>query len=147
MNIKDEEELAIEDKLIEEALIGKYRAIYSMRRRAKEIGYDIQSSYTSTGSYLGIKVNKKVVGRQEALLALITMQRDFPEFISKGQLFSGERWINKNNPLSWLPRGFGKYKTLYNYYLTLPPPHFIITLHCSLKNKKHPTCNVFLDRE
>lgn len=146
-NVQREEELVVKDKLIDDALVGNYRKIYSMRKLAEEKGYEIELAYTSSGAYLEIKVNKKAVGTMNAVNSLRVMQGDFPEFVSKDQVYTGERWIVANNPVTWLPQGFGKYQTLYNYYLTLPPQHFIMTLLCSLKDKSNPTCVVFVDRE
>lgn len=142
-----QDQTIVEDNSINQALAGNYREIYTMKRNAEQIPYyTIESSYGKSGAYLEIRVLQKVAGVNDAVSALETMQKNFPKFVSKPQLYSGERWIMKSDILSQLPQGFGKYKTLYDFYLTHPAVKYTITLSCSLKDRAYPTCSLIVDK-
>jgi len=140
-NTIQKREFEVADKVINAGLTS--RKIYSMRKNAIELGYEVNCEYTSSGAYLDIHVSTTASGNSKTLRALDLMRKDFPDFISPYEELSILNWMKLQNPLRFLARGSGNFQTLYDFVKSKESQVTTeLVLSCNLENRSKPICTV-----
>jgi len=118
-------------------------AIYAMRKKAALDGaYRLFHSYTRRGAYLKITVWKKLLSYDNVVKSLYgNFHKDFPNLITFNEIHAAVRVLHEIDPLRYLPRGHGLFKTLYDYWKGYQQRCAII-FECSLEDRSNPTCQL-----
>jgi len=90
--------------------------VRSIRDRAIELNYDVQTEYTSSGKQKIISVSKEVTGKLNLRKVYANALANFNQVLNIVELDTVDRQLKYEDILFGLPRGRGKYQTLYNYY-------------------------------
>ena len=139
------ESIDVKDDRVKSFLKDSQEKIYKMRSNAKSKGkYSVMDKFTKTGAYVEITISRGTYSHTNAIMYLKEFRKEFPNFVSMNQVFVTQRFINEIQKRDFLPRGYGRYNTLYDYYKDRKTK-YIIQLKCSLVVRDKAECWIHLE--
>ena len=130
----------VNDDRMKKFLLNNPGKVYKMRSIAtRKAKYKVVDKFTRTGAYVEITVSRVTYTYANALKYLDELRKDFPDFVLLTQGFIAKRFINEMDKRAFLPRGHGRYYTLYDFYKS-KKTKYTLQLKCSLVVRDKPDC-------
>lgn len=101
--------------------------------------YQVRNKFTRSGAYFDITVSSKASTLRDASVILNSMEKEFPDFISKSQAAAAKRCFQKMSRHNDKGNGHGRYQTLRDFYKDKKEV-YSIALACDLQDRSKGKC-------